>query len=283
MRIALTALLFLPLAAETRNMLISTSTLETRLKDDSLVLLHVGTQKDYAAGHIPGARLLTLADISITDDRGMRLQLPPAESLSQAFGNLGVSDTSQIVIYPGTDSVQSATRVWFTLDYLGHGSHTALLDGGLSLWKSEQRTLSTETPAVTPATLTVRPNPELVVNSDWVLSHLKDPAFQIYDARFAEFYSGANAGGMPRAGHIPGAVNVPYPTLLSEDKKLLASDRLQSLMQMKQGRPAVTYCHIGQQATVLYFVAKYLGMEARLYDGSFQEWSSLPELPVETK
>lgn len=283
MRIALTALLFLPLAAETRNMLISTSTLETRLKDDSLVLLHVGTQKDYAAGHIPGARLLTLADISITDDRGMRLQLPPAESLSQAFGNLGVSDTSQIVIYPGTDSVQSATRVWFTLDYLGHGSHTALLDGGLSLWKSEQRTLSTETPAVTPATLTVRPNPELVVNSDWVLSHLKDPAFQIYDARFAEFYSGANAGGMPRAGHIPGALNVPYPTLLSEDKKLLAPDRLQSLMQMKQGRPAVTYCHIGQQATVLYFVAKYLGMEARLYDGSFQEWSSLPELPVEAK
>ena len=127
-------------------MLVSTEWLGAHLKDEGLVILHVGSAQDYEKGHIPGARLIGLGDISITGERGLRLELPPAAALEAAFGKVGISDTSRIVIYPGTDSVQAATRVWFTLDYVGAGARASLLDGGLALWRAEGRPLSTETP-----------------------------------------------------------------------------------------------------------------------------------------
>lgn len=244
-------------------MLVSTEWLGTHLKDEGLVILHVGSTQDYEKGHIPGARLVGLGDISITGDRGLRLELPPAAALEAAFGKLGISDRSRIVIYPGTDSVQSATRVWFTLDYVGAGGRSSLLDGGLALWRAEGRPLSTETPPVEPKKFTARPRPELVVDAAWVRAHLEDPGVLLLDARTAEYYT---------AGHIPGARNVTYSTAFDENRRLRPEKELRELLGA--GKTAVPYCHIGQQATVLYFVARYLGLEARLYDGSFQDWSS---------
>ena len=176
------------LLAANDGMIISTDSLSRRLAEESLVILHVGSQKDYDAGHIPGARLITLTDISITGDRGLRLELPPTETLLSALGKLGIGENSRIVIYPGTDSVQSATRVWFTFDYLGLADRTALLDGGLSLWRAEGRPLSTEIPKWEPKTLTARARPELVVDAAWVQSHLGDASVRMIDARTPEFY-----------------------------------------------------------------------------------------------
>ena len=265
-------------------MVVSTAWLAGHLQDPSLVVLHVGTQKDYETGHIPGARLVTLADISITGERGLRLELPPVDALERAFGRLGVAENSRVVVYAGTESVQSATRVWFTLDYLGLGARTSLLDGGLLLWRAEGRLLSAEAPRVEPGKFTAHPVAERVVSAEWVRSRLDDRAVQLLDARAPEFYSGANAGNMPRAGHIPGARNVPYTSVFGERGTLQTEAALRALLEPAGGKqPALTvaYCHIGQQATVLYFVARYLGLDARLYDGSFQDWSSRPDLPVE--
>jgi thiosulfate/3-mercaptopyruvate sulfurtransferase len=283
---ALTALAPVILSARSHSsFLVSGNWLASHLKDRSLVILHVGSKKDYDAGHIPGARLVTLGDVSITGKRGLRLELPPASLLEQAFGSLGVSNASRIVVYAGTESVQSATRVWFTLDYLGLGDRAALLDGGLAEWRAEGRPLSTEAPAARPRKLVAHPKPQVVVGADWVRAHLDDPGVQLLDARLPEFYSGANAGGMPRAGHIPGARNVPFTSLLTEKGRLKPPDALRALLYNGRGgsKPALTvsYCHIGQQATVIYFVARYLGIDARLYDGSFQDWSMRPDLPVE--
>jgi thiosulfate/3-mercaptopyruvate sulfurtransferase len=263
-------------------MLISTEDLSKRLKDDSLVILHVGSQKDYDAGHIPGARLITLADISMTGDRGLRLELPPVETLITALGKLGIGDSSKVVIYPGTEAVQAATRVWFTFDYLGLGDRVALLDGGLTLWRAEGRALSTETPKWEPKKLTARARPELVVDAAWVHSHAGDSSVPIIDARTPEFYSGANAGGMPRGGRIPGARNATFSGFLDENRRFKPEEQLRQHLGVPDGSSPVTYCHIGQQATVPYFVARYLGLQPRLYDGSFQDWSMRTELPVET-
>lgn len=260
-------------------MLISPDWLASHLHDESVVVLHTGSKADYEAGHIPGARLVTLADISITDSEELRLQLPPVAALEQAFARLGVTDRSRVVVYAGNDSVQSATRVWFTLDYLGLGDRAALLDGGLSVWRAEGKPVSTEAPPPASGAFTPHPAPDRVVTADWVRDHLRDPKIQLIDARTPEFYSGASAGAMPRAGHIPGARNIPYPTVFDEHGKLKPE---QHLRRMMAARTTVTYCHVGQQATVLYFVARYLGLDARLYDGSFQEWSRRSELPVET-
>lgn len=260
------------------SMLATTFWLAAHLHDESVVILHAGTAQDYAAGHIPGARLVTLPDISITDEQGLRLQLPTVASLERAFARLGVTDRSHIVVYAGNESVQSATRVWFTLDYLGLGNRAALLDGGIALWRAEGRELSSGSSTVVEGSFTPHPEPARVVTGDWVKGHLHDPEIQLLDARTSEFYTGASAGSMPRAGHIPGARNIPFPTVFDVHGKLRPEAELR---QMFAPKTTVTYCHIGQQATVLYFVARYLGLDARLYDGSFQEWSRRPELPVE--
>ncbi len=108
------------------------------------------------------------------------------------------------------------------------------------------------------------------------------PKVQLLDARTPEFYSGANAGGMPRAGHIPGARNVPFSSVFEANGKLKPVEALREIMNARGSQEplAISCCHIGQPATVLYFVARRLGLNARLYDGSFQDWSGRPELPL---
>ncbi|MBC7926044.1 MAG: sulfurtransferase [Bryobacteraceae bacterium] len=282
MKNALFLLAALTAAAQKPGMLTSTDSLAKLLNDKALVLLHVGSQKDYDESHIPGSRLITLADISVTDDRGMRMQLPPVPELIRAFGKLGVTEKSKIVVYPAGESIQSATRVWFTLDYLGLSEQASLLDGGLLLWKAQKRETTTEpTPPLEATTFIPKPNPELVVDAAWIGTRLEGSAVQIYDARLPEFYTGANAGGMPRAGHLPGAVNVPYPTMLASDRTLQPAEQLRALLNVPAEKTLVTYCHIGMQATVPYFVARYLGYQPKLYDGSFQDWSARAELPVQ--
>jgi thiosulfate/3-mercaptopyruvate sulfurtransferase len=101
----------------------------------------------------------------------------------------------------------------------------------------------------------------------------------LVDARTPEFYSGASAGSMQRAGHIPGARSVPFVTLFTASGTFKSASELRQILG-SGSEPLVTYCHIGQQATVPYFAARLLGLEARLYDGSFQEWSGRGELPV---
>lgn len=282
----LLVLLGIPLiAAPNRGMLLSGDELANHLNAPNTVILHVGSQADYDAGHLPGARLVTLADISVTGPDGLRLELPPVSDLQSAFGRLGISDTTRrVIVYAGNDSAQSATRVWFTLDFLGLGNRAAILDGGIAVWRAEKRPLTTEVPAsLAPAQLTAHPAPQRVVTADWVHAHAADRSIQILDARTPEFYSGANAGGMPRAGHIPNARSVPFTSLLQERGKLKSPDALAAVLTPDPAHaPAqtVSYCHIGQQATVLYFAARYLGLDARLYDGSYQDWSRRTEFPI---
>jgi thiosulfate/3-mercaptopyruvate sulfurtransferase len=288
MRFALLALAVAPILAQQTNssMLVSTDWLAGHLKDESLVILHAGSQKDYDAGHIPGARLVTLPDLSMVGPAGLRLELPPVAALEEALGKLGVTDASRVVVYPGTDVVQVATRVWFTLDYLGLGDRASLLDGGLALWRAQGRRLSTEAPP--PAVigqLTARPSPDRVVTSDWLRTRLDDPKVDLLDARPPDFFSGANPGEFPRGGHIPGARNVPLLSALQPDGTLKPAEALREIM-IRGGSQApattVSYCNTGQQATVLYLVGRYLGLDVRLYDGSMQDWTRQPDLPVES-
>ncbi|MCU0227517.1 MAG: rhodanese-like domain-containing protein [Bryobacterales bacterium] len=264
-------------------MLVSGDWLQGRLGSPDLLILHVGADADYQSGHLPGAVLVKLSDVSVTSDSGLRLELPSPEALATALGALGVSNQRAVVIYHGTDSVQSATRVWFTFDFLGLGSQAALLDGGLAVWKREGRPISTDAALATPATVQVSPRPEAVASLDWMRQNADHKDHLLLDARLPQFFSGAEMGIATRLGHIPGAANVPYLSFLDQQGRWKSADALRLLL-FPTGQPrrvVLSYCHIGQQATVPYFAARMLGMEARMFDGSFQAWSREAELPVE--
>lgn len=266
------------------DMLVSTGWLERHLNDSGVVVLHIGGKRaDYDSGHIPGARFLPWSDIVVSRDK-LTNELPPAADLKRVFQQAGVGDQTRVILY-GEHSGLMAARAYFTLDYLGHGERAALLDGGLEKWKAEKRTLSTETPAVTPANFTARILPELLVHLpqvqdlSWQAANEPSPAVVLIDARAPEEYSGEKPGdGVPRAGHIPGAVSLYWMKTLEskDDLQILPPYELRKLFQQvaQPGTRLVAYCRSGVQASYLYFTAKYLGYDVALYDGSFLEWSA---------
>jgi thiosulfate/3-mercaptopyruvate sulfurtransferase len=267
------------------SMIVSTEWLAKHLNDKSLVLLQVGDRKEYDAAHIPGAQFIQTSDISTPRGQGLILELPPVEQLKATFEKLGISDNSRIIVYFSKDWVTPTSRVYFTLDYLGLGDRTSILDGGLPAWAAEKRPVTTEVIAPKPGKFTLRPNSKLVVDAAWLSANLKKAGVAILDARDGKFYDGTEKGMMPRAGHIPSAKSIPFASLIENStNKFKSPDTLRQIFisaGVKQNDSVATYCHIGQQASLLYFVARYLGYDTHLYDGSFQDWSNRPELPVE--
>lgn len=278
-----------PAAAKTprvrQSMIVSTDWLARHLKDKSLVLLQVGDKKEYDAAHIPGAQFIQMSDISTPRGQGLILELPPVEQLKDTLEKFGISDNSRVIVYFSKDWITPTSRVYFTLDYLGLGERTSILDGGLPAWVAEKRPVTTEIIGPKPGRFTPRPNRKLVVDAAWVSANLKKPGVAILDARDAKFYTGESAGNMPRAGHIPSAKSIPFSTLVDDsNNKFKSPEALRALFDsagVKSKDSIATYCHIGQQASLLYFVARYLGYDAHLYDGSFQDWSNRKDLPVE--
>jgi thiosulfate/3-mercaptopyruvate sulfurtransferase len=267
------------------SMIVSTDWLAKHLNDDSLVLLQVGDQAEYTAAHIPGAQFIQMTDISTPRGQGLTLELPPIEQLKATFEKFGVTEKSRIIVYFGKDWVTPTARVFLTLDYLGLGDRTSVLDGGLPAWQAEGRPVTAEVRQTKPGSFTPKPNAKLVVDAAWVSANLNKPGIAILDARLPQFYTGAEKGQMPRGGHIPNARSIPFSSLV-EDKtnKFKSADALRAIFaaaSVKERDTVATYCHIGQQASLLYFIARYLNYDAHLYDGSFQEWSNRSELPVE--
>ncbi|WP_165844023.1 sulfurtransferase [Phenylobacterium kunshanense] len=256
--------------------------LAKRLADPDLVILQVGDKAGYAAGHIPGARLVSLADVAAPAQGpdSLILEMPDAETLRGRLAALGVSDRSRIVVVPTKDGIQSATRVVFTLDMAGLGARTRLLEGGLPAWSAAGLPLSSEAPVVKPGKLSALKMRPMIVDAAFVQRHADAKGYAVVDARAPEFYSGAKAGGTParphRAGHIPGARSVPFVSVTTPDLTLAPADEVAARFKaagVKPGDTVITYCHVGQQASATLFAARSLGLKVLLYDGSYEDWS----------
>jgi thiosulfate/3-mercaptopyruvate sulfurtransferase len=259
-------------------MLVSTQWLAEHLKDANVVVLHVAENVlDYKRGHIPGARYLAMN--KFTSDNGpISVELPSVEELQKTFSELGIGDDTRVVIY-ATNWFPDAARAYFTLDYLGHGDKAALLDGGVEQWLAEDRPVSGEAAKFSPATFTPHVHEKFRALFEEVKNDVDakpgEEAEQIVDARPARRYN---------AGHLSGASNVYWQdTLVSEDNPVFQSpEKLRAIYASRgivPGKRIVTYCEVGLQASHGYFLAKYLGYDAAMYDGSYQEWSS-KNMPV---
>ncbi len=273
-------------------MLVSTKWLSEHLADSKVVLLHVAREKShYDDGHIPGARFVPWSELVTTRD-GIANELPPVDQLQRLFSRLGVGSTARIILY-GDNSVLSAARAYFTLDYLGQGGRTALLDGGLEKWKAEGHELSKDDVRPVESKFEAVVNPSLVTDTlrmreySAVADGLTRGHLAIIDGRPEDQFLGDPTAANQRSGHIPGAASLFWVNQIAsrENPTLRSPAELQSLFEragVSAGDKVVTYCNTGVQASQSYFVAKYLGYEASMYDGSFSEWSKADGTKVST-
>jgi len=266
-----------PAAAKTRpELLVSTQWLADHLSDPKLVIVHVGDADAYQTAHLPGARLLT-ADKIATQHEMPHVELLPDDQLKANLEAIGISNDSRVVIY-SPDWDPHATRLYFTLDYLGVAGHAALLDGGIKKWNLEKRPMSTDAPTVNKGLLTIHPHPEIVAKMAAVqqLTSGSDSGAVLIDARPIKRY---------RAGHLPGAAPFFWEKNLvsAEDPVLKSPEELRKMYAAAgaiPGKKIVSYCEIGLQASYTYFIARYLGYDAAMYDGSYMEWSTAKQPSV---
>jgi thiosulfate/3-mercaptopyruvate sulfurtransferase len=267
-------------------MLVSTGWLADHLQDRNLTILAIGTEADFSAAHIAGAVALDYRAIQLPTnaEQPLNLQLPPMAELERVFSALGVSNDSRLVVYMSKDQITQTARVWLTLDAMGLGAQTSILDGGLPAWQREGRAVTTETRHPAPAKLKACAAADVIVDVDYVKAHMAGAGARVVDARLPQYFSGETPGRNQRPGHIPGAASIPFNTLVDEQGKLKPAAELERLFGeagVRAGDRVVSYCHIGQQASLVYFAARHVGFDARLYDGSFEDWSRHAELPVE--
>jgi thiosulfate/3-mercaptopyruvate sulfurtransferase len=272
-------------AGSRATLVVDAAWLAQHLHDPDLVLLQVGTRETYDQQHIPGARFgdwMQLHDMS----GKLSLEMPAAAQLHDALESFGISDSSHVVVYASDEYWSPSTRVMLTLDYAGL-KHVSYLDGGLKGWIASGQPVSKEAPLARKgklAPLTLRP---VIVDASVVQAHAHARGFAIVDARNTEFYDGTKGGGQrgqeKKFGHIPGALNVPFDSLASEDGHLKPEAEIAAIFEkagVKKGDTVIGYCHIGQQATAMLFAARTAGYNAVLYDGSFEDWNAR-NLPLE--
>jgi thiosulfate/3-mercaptopyruvate sulfurtransferase len=275
-------------AAAPDSILVSAEWLTRHQRDPDLVILHVSMNRaDYDRAHLPGSRWLDPHALMSMASPGV--ELPSVETIDSALEALGVTDRSWIVFYGDT---WMTPRVFFALEYAGLGDRSALLDGGLSAWRAAGGTLTGDVPAWSRGSVTTRARPDILASADWLAKHLNDPGLALLDVRSRGEYAATDSSEqLPRFGHIPGGVNLPWeltftdpagalegrPSLLKSAAELR---RMLSAAGARDDSQVIVYCTVGIRASHIYFVARYLGWRPRMYDGSMSEWSRKPELPM---
>lgn len=247
----------------------------------------------YVAGHLPGALHLDPAALSEERD-GVQNLLKPVEELAVLLSQAGLQPVRHVVVYSAMDQpddLKNAARLFWILEYLGF-SRVSILDGGFAKWKAEGRPIEAGAPPAAlehAPELALTPRPELLATRDEVLATIGTRRGTLVDMRAAEEYAGlAKKDFVHRAGHIPGACNLPaidFVVRQGEEASpyyvLRPAADLKQAIEGESATPVITYCNSGRDASVGFFVYRLAGVDdVAVYDGAMAEWGSHPGLNV---
>ena len=265
--------------------IVETDWLADHLESPDLVLLDGSTHlptanrdahEEYHAEHIPGALFFDINDVA---DKSNPLphMLPSTVQFASQMKKMGIGDGMRVVAYDSV-GLYSAARVWWMFRTMGH-EDVVVLNGGLPKWKAEGREVTAQpTPQKSERHFTPRFNAGLVRDIDDIQSIVRNGGEQIIDARAAGRFKAEAPEPRKglRSGHMPGALNLPFPTLLNEDGTLKSADELRAAFNaagVDPRQPAVTTCGSGVTACVLSLALAVIGnSDVPVYDGSWSEW-----------
>jgi len=238
----------------------------------------------WRAGHVPGATHVDLErDLSapVTPASG-RHPLPSVAAFAETLGRLGIGNASRVVCYDG-GSGAFAARLWWMLRWLGHDA-VAVLDGGFAAWTAEGRPVETEQPARAAMRFEPRPRPAMLVDAAGVAAALARGE-TLVDVRGAERFAGLVEPLDTVAGHIPGALNLPYLENLDAGGRFRGPRELAALWRARTGseagRAPICMCGSGVTACQGLLALEAAGIAGgRLYAGSWSEWIRDPARPV---
>ena len=274
--------------------LVSTEWLAAHLDDPDLRIIDASwhmpaagrdARAEYEAAHIPGARFFDID--AIADSRSpLPHMAPQPELFISRLRAMGIGDGHQVVVYDNSD-IHSAARVWWLFRLMGK-TDVAMLDGGFAKWQAEGRPVEDMPPITRDRHMTVQRQAALVRDVTQVAAAAKLGDHQIVDARSAARFRGDEPEPRPglRAGHIPGARNVPSGQLYNPDGTMKSPEELRAIFEsagVDLSRPVITTCGSGITAASLALALERLGKrDWSLYDGSWTEWGSYPDLKIAT-
>jgi thiosulfate/3-mercaptopyruvate sulfurtransferase len=271
------------------DVLVSTQWVADHLDDASVKLVEVDVDTNaYSEGHIPGARGWNWT--SQLQDQVRRDVISKAD-LEKLMSESGISNDDTVVLYGDNNNWFAAYAFW-VLEMYGH-RNLKLMDGGRKKWLEENRPLTKDEPSVTRTTYkAAEPNTKLRARRDEVLASIGKPTVALVDVRSPAEFSGeilAPPGlqeTAQRGGHIPGAANVPWAQAVREDGTFKSPEELKALYETKGVTPdkeVIAYCRIGERSSHTWFALKHiLGYgDVRNYDGSWTEYGSMIDVPVE--
>lgn len=271
------------------NTLVSTEWAAEHLNDEGVRFVEVDVNtKSYDSGHIPGS-------VGWNWQTELQDQLRRTISSKEDFENLlstsGISNDTTIILYGDNNNWFAAWAYWL-LKYYGH-EDVRILDGGRKKWEAENRELTTDVPDIEPADYSIeKVNQEYRAFRDDVQKTLESDSYGLVDVRSPDEFTGKILAppGLnelsQRAGHIPGASNIPWSKAVNEDGTFKSKEELKKLYEAEgitPDKPIISYCRIGERSAHSWFVLKELldFPDVRNYDGSWTEWGNLIDAPIE--